>query len=295
MDGASGAGPAAGGPSKKRWELQMWKRFYAAVIAILLRGVRPVQLLAAMAFLITPGLVSAAEIVTFAGFSHGQIVDTDFAAQGIISITADNFRVGGPDLAVVFNSANGSSSDPDLVAPWSGGNLPSTTPLGNILIIQENSTGCGDDICDDPDDEGTRLAGEFDILFSTAVDLFGFDLIDVESTLDPSIGEQGSIHFYDGATVGILDWTDLLTRDGTISFGDNTANRVLPLTPSEVSALTGQTLTQFDRVVIQMGGSGGVDNITFTPIPEPSSFVLMGIGLASLALRGSRRPGARRT
>jgi hypothetical protein len=242
-----------------------------------------VQLLAAAAFLITPGLASGITIVTFSGFTHGEIVDTDFAAQGITSITVDNFRVGGPDLGVIFDSANG-SSDPDLEDPWSGGNLPSTTVLGNILIIQENTTGCGDDICDLPDDEATRPAGEFDILFSSAVGLFGFDLIDVEDTVLPPTGERGSIDFYDGATVATLDWTDLVTRDGTISFGNNTANRVSPFTPFEVSTLTGQTLSQFDRVVITMGGSGAIDNLV---IPEPATAVLLLAGL--LGLYGLRR------
>jgi len=34
-----------------------------------------------------------------------------------------------------------------------------------------------------------------------------------------------------------------------------------------------------------------VDNITFTPMPEPASGVMLGLGLAGLAVRGSRRRG----
>ena len=82
----------------------------------------------------------------------------------------------------MFDTTTSGTSDPDLEDPWSGGNLASTTILENILIIQENSIGCGDDICDVPDNEEGPPAGSFEIVFGNAVSSIGFDLIDIDDT-----------------------------------------------------------------------------------------------------------------
>jgi hypothetical protein len=42
-------------------------------------------------------------------------------------------------------------------------------------------------------------------------------------------------------------------------------------------------------VVLNFGGSGGTDNILFTPIPEPSSAALLGLALPAVALLRRRR------
>jgi len=229
-------------------------------------------LVAAMGF----SQAALATTVDFEGASlvHGRVVDTDFAAQGIASITASNVG-GGPDLAVIFDSDfAGGTTDPDLLNPWSGGNLGGTSDSGNLLIIQENSTGCGDDICNDPDDEGSRPAGTLDIVFNTPVVTFGFDLFDVEST---SL-ENGSITFFDGASSFTIDWSDFEAGSGSVFevagvvYADNFGNRI----PEIAAASVG--LTQFDRVLISMGGSGALDNFVFTPEPAVSWLLLGGFG-----------------
>ena len=226
-----------------------------------------------------------ATLVTFdePGLVHGTVVDTDFAALGITSITTTNIG-GGPDLGVIFDSDfAGSTSDSDLLNPWAGGNLMGDTSAGNILIIQENSTGCGDDVCNNPDDEGSRPAGDFDIVFAQPQLSFGFDLFDV----DNATAEDGNIVFYDGASSFTVEWTDLEDGSGSpfevagVVYGDNFANRIPEILPADVG------LTQFDRIVINMGGSGAIDNLLF--VPEPATGVLVLGGLALLGATRRRR------
>ena len=220
--------------------------------------------------------------ITFSGKAHGEIVDTDFAAQGLSTITTTNIG-GGPNLGIMFDTNLTGTPDPDLEDPWSGGNLPSLTDLGNILIIQENSTGCGDDICDNPDDEGSRPAGDFELVFSVPIISFGFDLIDVDDTT----GEDGSIVFHDGISTFSIAWSDFESGSGSsfevagMVFGDNFINRIPEIAPSAVG------LTKFDKIVINMGGSGGIDNLVF--IPEPSTAVLLGIGMLGFVAFARRR------
>ena len=100
---------------------------------------------------------------------HGQVIDNEYAG---IDIWAEN-EGGGPDLAVAYDSDNRrnyNGRDKDLEgAPWAGGNASDTTDSGNSLIIQENSRGCGDGVCNRPDDEGSRPAGSLYIDFNQAI------------------------------------------------------------------------------------------------------------------------------
>jgi hypothetical protein len=211
------------------------------------------------------------------GLVHGSLVSDAYA--GVV-ITADNFAR--PfDYAVAFDSRLSSTRDPDLEAGsggatrWSGGNLEGQE-LGLMLILQENSTGCqADGICNLPDDEGRRPAGTFSFTFSDASVLdFGFDLVDVENTNM----ENGAVTFFSGTNSHSIDFAVLLAG---LELGDNTANRIAPILASEIAGLQ-----SFDRVVIELGGSGAVDNIVYTPVPEPSTAVLLAIGLLGLAVAG---------
>ena len=113
------------------------------------------------------------EDFTVTNFQHGTVVNSqyDSAEFGFATIAANNSG-GGPDLAVSFDSGLSDTEDPDLEAGVTGfthvldgqsGDLGSIKP-GNILIIQENSTGCAvDGVCNSPDDEGTTGAGNLTI------------------------------------------------------------------------------------------------------------------------------------
>ena len=150
--------------------------------------------------------------------------------------------------------------------------------LDNILILQESETGCGDGTCDDPDDEGSRPAGDFTFLFQETFQLFRFDLIDVENETD----ELGRIVFLlGGVEVVAVGFDEFLGLGLGVVYGNNSANRIdLGL------------IGDFDTVVIEMGGSGGVDNLVALhkePVPEPSTGALMGLGLLALGIASRRR------
>ena len=223
----------------------------------------------------------AVTIVTFEGLSHGRIVDTDFAAQGISQIITTNPNRSF-DYGVMFDTTRTGTEDPDLEDAWDGGNAAGSV-LGNILIIQENSNGCSDDICNKPDDEGNRPGGSFDIRLSSVISGFGFDLVDVESETI----EGGGITFFDGANSVMRTWVQLHTADPSIVWGDNFVNRVGVIQAASLG------LTQIDRILISMGGSGGIDNLVldtdFPPVPEPAAAGLVGALVAGLAARRARR------
>ena len=244
---------------------------------------RSLRVCAVALLALAPGAAAATTTITFSEFGlvNGEVVDTDFASLGLDSITTTNIG-GGPNLGIIFDSMTPSFDDGDLEGPpWTVGNLAPSTSLGNILIIQENSTGCGDDVCDVPDDEGTRPAGSFDLSFASApITSFGFDLIDVEGTT----AENGSIVFHDGLATFTITFDDLELGGAFavagLVFGNNSANRIPEITAASVG------LSQFDRVVINMGGSGGIDNLV---IPEPGTGLLVIAGGAlGLALRRRR-------
>jgi len=217
------------------------------------------------------------------GFVHGSLVTDQYAG---LSITADNFNRSF-DYAVAFDSNASHTRDPDLEAAsggltsWSGGNLEGED-LGIMLIIQENADGCsGDFVCNEPDDEGRRAAGTLTFDFGQMpVISFGFDLIDVESTT----AENGSVTFFSGDDQLSISFMDLLVG---FELGDNTANRILPFAPNFGDEL--DFTPAFDRIVIELGGSGAIDNITFTPVPQPSTALLLLLGLTGLAGSGRRR------
>jgi hypothetical protein len=62
-----------------------------------------------------------------------------------------------------------------------------------------------------------------------------------------------------------LTFAELAVIDPTIEFGNNTANRIDPVSASRLGA------ARFDEVQIYLGGSAGVDNIRYNTIPEPLS------------------------
>lgn len=193
------------------------------------------------------------------------------------------------DYAVVFDTTDTGTRDPDLEASpngpdfWSAGNL-ADTELGLILILQENDTGCATGLCTQPDDEGRRPAGELGFSLAVPALDFGFDLIDVESTTAENAFIELIQNGVGSETVSLMAFLDAGSDryDPTIELGDNSANRFAAITAASVG------LEQFDRVVIHLGGSGGIDNIQATLVPEPSTALLVGGGLLVLASRRRR-------
>lgn len=146
-------------------------------------------------------------VIDFDGFSPGTVINNQYAALGV-TIAADNARLGGPDLAMIFDSSAPTGGDTDLGTPnqdflvsglpgpgvGSGGSLgavgENNTALGNILIISED----GDS--NDPDDEAQ--GGTITFTFDTAVRIDHIELLDIDTdesggtvvTVTTSSGQQ---------------------------------------------------------------------------------------------------------
>ena len=236
---------------------------------------------------------------TFNDLSHGQIVDNEFS-NGINGFTVSGLNIGGgPDLIVAFDTFAQNTEDPDLEDPFDIGNAntseifrdlqdpnnsgSNTSRFFDALVIQENGQEDPNNkgfINADPDDDGTRPAGTIQLNFESPISRFGFDLLDVEN-----VGEEFNLVFSSGdevlATVPFEefvtndDTTSGLFFDSTIEFGNNSANRIVPITSSRLRAFTGDNLIEsFDQIAINLGGSGAVDNIVFENfVPEPTSAV----------------------
>lgn len=226
--------------------------------------------------------------VDFESLLHGQVANGTLGSTGL-EIDASNPNRGF-DLAVAFDTNLSGTADLDLEygGGWNAGNIAGEQ-LGIILILQESDTGCASGICASPDDEGSRPAGDLILSFDTPLLDFGLDLVDVESATT----ENGSIVFFDGASSATVTLSDFVNAassfyDPTITFGNNSANRIAAITAAELG------LEQIDAVTVSLGGSGGIDNLTGTVIPEPTTALMMLLGLAGLAYGSERRPAASR-
>lgn len=215
------------------------------------------------------GAAPTETLIDFEGLVHGEIVNSQFSADGLqISAFNPNRDF---DLAVAFDSTRHSTRDPDLEDPFTGGNLPKNTRLGNLLIIQENDE-IKDGIATLPDDEGSRPAGQIILNFDTPIETFGFDVVDLED----AVAEFSYVDFFnDGQFVGLVSFADFAPGgafDQGAQFGDNSANRVAPI---DIVGTFGQSA---DRVILHAGGSMGFDNLVYRAVPTPGTAALIAAG-----------------
>ena len=213
-------------------------------------------------FLALASSTASAIVVGFDEFDAGTIIDDEYAAgpgPGGVFISAENFN-NSLDVAVVFDTNNVTGGDVDLAAPFL---LLNEVPLspGNVLIIQENGP-CSELSCDVPDDEGGRPAGTFTLEFVAPVILESIDFFDIEEE-----ESMGSIRLFDSQGA-MLPGMFAVPNTG----GDNTWGRVT------------FSVTGVSRVEIDMGGSGAIDNITFSVVPVPAAAWLFGSGLGLLVV-----------
>ena len=226
-------------------------------------------------------------LIDFNGHPAGTIVDTEYAYDGVlISVQRSS---PGPAVATLYDTNRTGNPDPDLQVPFDRGNIAASGPGGNILIIPETaSDGNSDGLIDRPNDEGDRPAGQFTFTFTTPVTQFGFDLVDVEGPREYNDNSGYFASFYIAgkleARVSFGSFVDPTSPfyDASVRYGDNSANRIRPIAAREVG------MPVFDQVVLNFGGSGGTDNIFFTPIPEPGTLALAGLAMPALLMRRRR-------
>jgi len=220
-------------------------------------------------FLLLYPIDAEALVLDFDDLAPGEIVSSQYLQTQGVTISAINFG-SGPGLAIIFDSLNPTGGDYDLAGPaWAGGNLASAnTVLGKILIIAENDVDSNlDGLIDFPDDEGSRPAGSIFFDFENPMCSVGFDLIDVEGPSE--FGHNSGFvatFFMDGSELARVGFDQFINKnsmffDSTIQYGDNKANRISPITVDSLSAFTGTSITAFDKVEFNLGGSSAIDNI----------------------------------
>jgi len=236
-----------------------------------------------------PAAASNVEVLDLSGFSHGNIA-SGHSINGV-NIAADNWN-NDLDLAVVFDTTARRTADRDLEdrRGWRAGNLRGQRgEVGNVLIIQEENRNTR--IVDQgrsvniADDEGRRPAGELYFSFDEAITSFGFDLIDVEGTSEFRQGSGFFATFTDLTTTVSVAFRDLINPaskfyDSTVKFGDNSANRIQPITAGSLG------LENFSSVTINLGGSGAVGNINYAKDRPPVAAPTPSAALAGLSLMG---------
>lgn len=241
--------------------------------------------------------------IGFENLVSGQVVDDEYVLSDGVTLSAVNTNRDF-DFAVVFDTGLLPTRDGDLIAPFydfiesdfanagdqdaqsfngdvRDGNNGMIDP-GNILIIQENNIGCGDGICDKPDDEANRPNGWFDIEFDTPVFLSSIDFFDVEVEEDNRPDAQitlttatGSEIFFTPNTGGNFTYTENMQSASGAAFARPGAYNTWDRQFFNVAEVT--------MIRINMGGSGGIDNIRFaTNVPTPAPLALTALGLLIL-------------
>jgi hypothetical protein len=226
-------------------------------------------------------------VLDFDSFADGQIIDDEYLADYGVSVESVNYIDGvannGNDISgrqVAFNTLNNNSRDNDLEYNnnnndynnqgsdfhYTALNMPGfvgNANPGNVLILQENGIGCGDGICDRPDDEGSRAAGYFTFTFSNIVNILNIDFFDIEDKAGQDTKYYG-IHFFD------QDNNEVHQGNFVPTMGDGQFYRQ-----------AFHNISGVKRLVLNMPGSGGLDNLAFatTDVPEPVSIAIFATAL----------------
>ena len=215
-----------------------------------------------------------ADVINFDDLAPGTIVDSEY--DSIVDISVVNLG-GGPDLGVVFDTTDTTPSggDYDLVGPFNTYNpaLSQSFETGNVLIIQEHDKSCDTNTCTNPDDEGSRPAGTFYFDFKTVITLESIDFFDVETAENGKSGNN-AIRLFDADNNEIMPDTYFTPDTG----GDNMWDQ-----------LVFENVSGVKRIELNLGGSGAIDNITFTVVPVPAAMWLFGSGLIGLIALARRK------
>jgi hypothetical protein len=216
--------------------------------------------------------------IYFSSRKSGEIVKNQYTSSPYsVTVSADNFVPGHPDLAVVFDSNKPQTYDTDLLYPWTTGNLAGKK-LNEILIIATNKIDANSDgLIDNPNDEGgLPPAGQLIFKFKSSQKTFGLDLIDIGDYSDEI--SKSFIQFKKGTTIKKVFLSEFTNPssvfyDSTITWGNRSANRVKPVLAPQVG------LSNFDEVRVQLWDSAAIDNVvynsTLPDVPEPAAMSLL--------------------
>lgn len=231
---------------------------------------------------------------------HGTVIDGAYVhdpSGAGVSISTTNGG-GGPNFAVVFDTSEDNTRDPDLEAPFSGPAESLTADggfdllsvgdfAGNILVVQENGDSCSQagDVCDNPDDEaGGRNTIAFDFT-DGPITAESLDLFDLDGDQD----EEAIISFFDPDG----ELVDSITVTGAEIGGDNHAARV------DFTSVFEGGVKNVSEILVDFSSSGATGNLVYSmppddpdpgEAPEPGSLALLAGGaLGLIAVR--RRAG----
>jgi hypothetical protein len=258
------------------------------------RGRRTPFVLGALAMFGTcaANVSGAALGIDFEAPKTGTIMGTQYLASHGVTISADNYRVGGPDKAILFNSNRTNTLDADLEygGAWAAGNIATGVNLNKFLIVAESirDVAPADGFVDQPDDEAE--GGTLFFKFNSLQTMVGFDLIDVE--LNPAIDHVDFVR--QGVTLASITF-DQFTNPASpfyepgVVYLDRSANRISPITVGELRILP------YDELRFFLPECAAIDNLQWDnnpafAIPEPASATLLLGALAPLlGLRARRR------
>ncbi len=177
----------------------------------------------------------------------GRPVDEQWSDAGM-HISAANGNPLHPNTAILFDSANPTGDDPDLLTP-NLGSVGNTEALGHVLILAENDVDAGpvDGLVDEPDDE--LAGGSFFFDFDDGAAVCSITVID----LDEAPGSE--LRFYRNGNTVTPDVVMPL-----LSLGDNS---VQTINFHQVG------VTRFE---VFFKGSGGIGPIEMIPCPRRINF-----------------------
>jgi hypothetical protein len=213
---------------------------------------------ATFAALLLLGSGSASAVtIDFEDFEHGEVVASD---QDGYTLSVDNFNKKKPDVAIAFTATstgrNSLSKQPGLAG------------YGNVLVLQDEH--CKKGSCTDEWHSPGHSSGTLGFTLDETANSVSFDLLGLSRG---SLKKSTVTFFNDATELETIKLKSLIDKKVQIQHLDLV------------------TAGLFDGFEISLKGSG-IDNIVVgnsTPVPEPGTAALLGMGLCSVAYAVRRR------
>ena len=175
------------------------------------------------------------------GREIGEIVENQWLSQGV-TISGVTNNAGDPDAVLLFDSANPTGGDDDLMTPGTG--IGNTVAQGQILVLASDVVDMnGDGLVDDPGD--SNGGGTFTVEFSYEVTLESATVIDIDSAEPDCFFEAFD---FNGVSLGQFPLAQL---------GDNSSQTI------DFDRLPGVR-----RLELTVCASGGLAEIVYCPTPD---------------------------